>query len=71
MASRAPVVEECRAAPMPVREYLAERCRDFLVDADTAEELIAANLPPPPTTVVPVRMVVLQRLQDLAAVDEG
>ncbi len=56
---------------MHVREYLAERCRQFPADADTAEELIAANLPLPPTTVVPVRTAVLQRLRDLAAVDEG
>jgi hypothetical protein len=71
VASRASVVEECRAAPMPVREYLAERCREFLADADTAEELIAANLPLPPTSVVQVRTEVLKRLQNLAAFDEG
>lgn len=71
VASRSTVVEECRAAPMHVRENLAERCRQFPAAADTAEELIAANLPLPPTTVVPVRTTVLQRLRDLAAVDEG
>ncbi len=71
VASRSTVVEECRVAPRHVREYLAEHCREFLADADTAEELIAANLPLPATTVVPVRTAVLQRLRGLAAVDEG
>jgi hypothetical protein len=71
VASRSTVVEECRAAPIEVRKCLAEHCRAFLADADTAEELIAANLPLPPANVVPVRVMVLQRLQDLAAVEEG
>lgn len=71
VASRSTVVEECRATPRHVREYLAEHCRVFLADADTADELIAANLPLPTATVVPVRTAVLQRLQELAAVHEG
>lgn len=71
VASRSTVVGECRAAPRHVLEFVAEHCRRFFADADTAEELIAANLPLPPSIVVQVRTALLQRLQDLAAVDAG